>query len=101
MAKKVLSLRLDGEALEWVDSYAASREVSRQAVLDAAVASFGRRASGGVPDFEPERKAKVRPARPVSGPAAVGRVGAKPEPVVTQKEVMAERQVRLNRALGR
>jgi hypothetical protein len=59
-AKRVVSLRLDGELVDWADRYATDRESSRTAVVSAALSAFRDLSAGGVPDLpEPE------PSRPM------------------------------------
>ena len=78
MAKQAVALRLEPELLAWVDSYAKSRKVSRQVVLETAVEGFKVDCSGGVPDL---------PALPAKAPVEDG-----------PAQWLAARQARLNAA---
>lgn len=61
---KVLSLRVEDDLADWVDSYAESRGVSRQVLLEGALASFKEDCEGGVPEL----RAKIRKVQAQSEP---------------------------------
>lgn len=52
MAGKVVSLRLDDELLSWATGYAASRGVSRTALLEQGLRSFREDCESGVPEIK-------------------------------------------------
>lgn len=78
MAKQAVALRLDPAVLEWADSYAESRGVSRQSVLESAVASFRDDCEAGVPDVQ-ERVAEVQRAARLAALKALQGVGDCPK----------------------
>lgn len=64
MAKKMVSLRLDEELVEWADGYAASRGVDRTRLLESALQSFRADCELGVPELK-ERIRRNREASEV------------------------------------
>lgn len=65
MAKVAVAVRLSPETVELVDAQAKARGVSRQVVLESAVASFLDDCRRGVPDLVPERVRPVTPQGPI------------------------------------
>lgn len=57
---KVLSVRVDDDLAQWVESYAQQRDASRTQVHEAALVAFRGLCETGVPDL-PEPKAGGRP----------------------------------------
>ncbi len=75
MAKTAVALRLAPEVLEWADGYAAQRGVSRQVVLESAVASFMEDCKAGVPEL----RARARAQSAVRASDGVGECPRSPE----------------------
>jgi hypothetical protein len=67
MAKQAVALRLAPEVLEWADGYAEARGVSRQVVLESAVASFMDDCERGVPELRAAARAQSYSGRPEAG----------------------------------
>lgn len=86
MDRKLKSLRMRVDLLDWVKEYAAGRGSTEIAVFEQAVISFKRDTEGGVPDLP---AAEVRREEQVSK-ASVG---------PTYNEIMLERQRKLNARL--
>lgn len=72
MAKQAIALRLAPGVLAWVDTYARSRKVSRQVVLETAVEAFKDHCSGGVPDLVAVEEAPRRVTRQPSYATTLG-----------------------------
>lgn len=82
MGSKVLSLRVPDELAEWADSYAQSRGVTRQELLENAVRDFREDCESGVPELRARIRAvadvaRTRPADEGVGdcPKREGRLG--------------------------
>lgn len=98
MAKVAIALRLTPEALAWVDGYAKTRKVSRQVVLESAVAEFQEACGGGVPDLVPTDSSASRRELAV---AATGHAVAPARALLGRDPDAWARQQRLNAARDR
>lgn len=92
MAKVPVAVRLERPLVEWLDGYAKERGVSRQSLLESVIVSFREDCEGGVPGVAGVQA--VKPLAPRPKPRAL------PDGVMTMREVLRERQVRLNKEMG-
>jgi hypothetical protein len=72
---RMVSLRVEEGLLEWATGYAKQREVSRSALMEAALRSLRDDAVRGVPEIEDERVPRPVP-KPTPPPAVVPAVKA-------------------------
>jgi hypothetical protein len=66
MGTRMVSLRVEEGLLEWATGYAAQRQVSRSALMEAALKSLRDDAERGVPEIEDERVPRPVPKPPPS-----------------------------------
>jgi hypothetical protein len=64
MGTRMVSLRVEEGLLEWATGYAAQRQVSRSALMEAALKSLRDDAERGVPEIEDERVPRPVPKPP-------------------------------------
>jgi hypothetical protein len=101
---KVLTARVPDELADWAEGYARERGVTRQALIEMALADFRESCRGGVPDVEPEPAEALRPTpvkgqvRPTSLTGAQVRAGqiVRASSLVGPSALALERQRRLN-----